>query len=207
MQAFTVLTGVAAPLVVPNINTDVIIRIERLIGADRDHLGPYCFEALRYRPDGTENPDFVLNRPPWRGAPIILAGANFGCGSSREGAVWALMGLGVRCIIAPSFGEIFFNNCFQNGLLPIVLLEADVQRMASEAEAAPDGGAIHVDLVRKIVASPAKCETAFAIDDRRQRALLEGLDEIGQTRLHSNEIVAWQDADRRSRPWIWFRAS
>lgn len=207
MEKFTTLTGVAAPLVHANIDTDVIIRIERLIGLDRAELGRYCFEALRYQSDGSENPGFILNRQPWRGAPIILAGANFGCGSSREGAVWALMGLGVRCVIAPSFGEIFFSNCFQNGLLPIVLPEADVRQLAAEMEAAEGNAEVHVDLERQIVTSPEKRSISFQLDSRRRKALLEGLDEIGQTRLYSEQIAIWQNEDRAARAWVWGCAS
>src|SRR5919205_1213678 len=127
MQPFTKVGGPAAPLLRANVDTDLIIRIERLVGTRREELGPFAFEALRRRADGSEDPDFVLNRPEYRGAPILLAGPNFGCGSSREGAVWALMGAGIRCVIAPSFGDIFFSNCFQNGLLPVVLPEETVR--------------------------------------------------------------------------------
>src|SRR5579863_8871350 len=145
MEKFTRLTAVAAPLLKRNIDTDVIIRIEKLISLDRAELGPHAFAPLRYRADGSENPDFVLNRPPYRGAQILIAGENFGCGSSREGAVWALWGMGLRCVIAPSFGDIFFNNCFQNGLLPITLDAAMVERLAELVEAS-QGQPLTVDL-------------------------------------------------------------
>src|SRR5262245_47297310 len=121
MQKFTVHAGIAAPLPRANVNTDVLIRIERLVYMPRGQLGRYCFEAWRYRADGSEDPEFVLNRPAYRKATILLAGANFGCGSSREAAVWSLSDMGFRCVIAASFGDIFFNNCFQTGMLPIVL--------------------------------------------------------------------------------------
>ena len=120
MEKFTKVTGVAAPLMRQNVDTDLIIRIERLVSnTGRQGLGPYCFEQLRLRADGSENPDCVFNQAPFRDAPIILSADNFGCGSSREGAVWALAGMGVKAVIAPSFGDIFYNNCFQNGLLPV----------------------------------------------------------------------------------------
>src|SRR5215469_16522478 len=130
MQSFTTHRGIAAPLLLDNVDTDVIIRIEPLLSLEKSALGPHALGALRYRADGSEDPGFVLNRVPYRNASILIAGANFGCGSSREGAVWALWGLGIRCVIAPSFGDIFFNNCFQNGLLPIVLEAVTVERLA-----------------------------------------------------------------------------
>jgi 3-isopropylmalate/(R)-2-methylmalate dehydratase small subunit len=123
MQPFRTVTGIAAPLLRANIDTDMIIPVQRLVGASRDGLGPYGFERFRYLADGSDNPEFPLNRDAFRNAPILLAGENFGCGSSREGAVWTLMGMGLRCVIAPSFGDIFHNNCFQNGLLPVRLPE------------------------------------------------------------------------------------
>ena len=122
MEKFTKVTGVAAPLMRQNVDTDLIIRIERLVNnTGRTGLGPYCFEQIRFKPDGSENPDCIFNQAPYRDSPIILSAENFGCGSSREGAVWALVGMGVKAVIAPSFGDIFYNNCFQNGLLPVAL--------------------------------------------------------------------------------------
>ncbi len=134
MDKFTTVSGPAAPMLGANIDTDVIIPIQRLVGTGRTGLGPYAFERLRYNKDGSDNPDFVLNRHQYRDSPILLAGPNFGCGSSREGAVWALMGMGFRAVLAPSFGDIFFNNCFQNGLLPVVLPEDAIRRIAEETE-------------------------------------------------------------------------
>src|SRR5260370_41359050 len=122
MDKSTKVTGVAAPLMRQNVDTDLIIRIERRVSnTGRGGLGPYCFEQIRFKPDGSENPDCVLNQEPYRGAPIILSAENFGCGSSREGAVWALAGMGVKAVIAPSYGDLFYNNCFPNGLLPVML--------------------------------------------------------------------------------------
>lgn len=197
MQAFTTLTGVAVPLLRDNIDTDIIIRVERLAGTSRESMGAVAFEAWRFRPDGSENPEFVLNQPPYRGAPILLAGANFGCGSSREGAVWAMMGLGLRCVIAASFGDIFFNNCFQNGLLP-VRLPAETIRRLSELP-----GDITVDLVAQEVVNSGGERAHFDIEAMRRTAMLEGLDEIGLTLKHRAAIARYQEADRVERPWVW----
>lgn len=200
MQPFTVITGSAAPLLRANIDTDVIIRIERLTSLARDQLGRYAFEALRYRVDGSENPDFVLNRPPFRAAPILIAGANFGCGSSREGAVWALMAAGIRCVIAESFGDIFYNNCFQNGLLPVILPAARLGDLATQAG---HGAPVTVDLACCAITAPGGPQIAFEIDASRRQALIEGLDDISRTKLQQADIVAWQTSDRIERSWIW----
>ncbi len=203
-RQFTVLEGVAAPFMRENVDTDVVIRIERLVGPDRENLGPWAFESLRYRPDGSENPDFVLNHPHYRGARILLAGRNFGCGSSREGAVWAIRGMGIRCVIAPSFGDIFFNNCFQNGVLPIVLPQAEVEALAEEARAAAEAGATFtIDLEAQEVRTPGKRVVAFTVDPNRRQALLQGLDPIGATLLRDAEIAAFQARDRQERPWVY----
>jgi 3-isopropylmalate/(R)-2-methylmalate dehydratase small subunit len=206
MDKFTRLEGVAAPLMRQNVDTDVVIRIERLVTLPKAELGPYCFESLRYRPDGAENPAFVCNQPAWRGAPILLAGDNFGCGSSREGAVWALMGMGIRAVIAPGFGDIFYNNCFQNGLLPVALPREEVERLAEETRAAPGNARVTIDLERQVVVSPRGHEIPFEIDIRRRRAMLDGLDDIGLTLTHQERIAAWQARDRVERPWVWFAA-
>lgn len=201
MQPLTAVTGPAAPFLEPNVNTDVIIRIERLTGVPREDLGRYAFEALRHAQGG--DPAFILDTPPFRGAPILIAGRNFGCGSSREGAVWALMGLGLRAVIAESFGDIFFNNCFQNGLLPVVLPKDAVDRLAA---AARTGAPVTVDLVAREVRAPSGEGLPFAIDPQRRQALLDGLDEIGGTLTREAEITAWQARDRAARPWIWATA-
>jgi 3-isopropylmalate/(R)-2-methylmalate dehydratase small subunit len=197
MQPFTKVTGVAAPLLIPNIDTDVIIRIERLThNADLEY---YALEALRYLPDGSPNPDCVLNQPRFKKAPILLAGRNFGCGSSREGAVTALMGMGVRCVIAPSFGDIFFANCFRNGMLPVVLPEESIEKLAKLAS----HGHLTVDLERQVVATQSGETISFSVDALQRESLLEGLDEIGLTLRSAGEIGAWQSADRIRRPWVW----
>ena len=199
LQPFTVLHGPAAYLPQVNVDTDVIIRVERF-ALPRDQMGPYALEPLRYLPDGREDPTSIFNRPPFKGAPFLLAGTNFGCGSSREAAVWALMGMGVRCVIAPSFGDIFYNNCFQNGLLPVRLPARDVEALAV---ACADGAALEVDLVSRTVRSPDGKQIVFAIDLLRREGLLQGLDEIGLTLKDDVAIRAWQDADRVRRQWAW----
>jgi 3-isopropylmalate/(R)-2-methylmalate dehydratase small subunit len=197
MQPFNRVTGAAVPLLQANIDTDVIIRIERLT-ANAD-LGQYAFEALRYLPDGSLNPDCLLNEPRFRNAPILLAGRNFGCGSSREGAVTALMGFGIRCVIASSFGDIFFANCFRNGLLPIVLPEETIEKLAD----LPNGVDLTVDLERQIIVGQLGEAISISVDALQREGLLEGLDEIGLTLKNTDEISTWQSLDRAGRPWVW----
>jgi 3-isopropylmalate/(R)-2-methylmalate dehydratase small subunit len=203
MDKFATLNSVAAPVLRENIDTDVIIPISRLVGNSvRGTLGQWCFTPLRYRPDGSENPEFVLNREPYRGAQILLTGVNFGCGSSREGAVWALHEMGVRCVIGSSFGDIFFNNCFQNGLLPVVLDRQTVESLAREVEASQGAGRISVDLAEMTVTAPSGKRHSFAVEPARREALLEGLDEIAMTLKRAPEIAAFQARDRQQRPWV-----
>ena len=203
MQKFTKVAGPAAPMLRANVDTDVIIPIQRLVGTGREGLGPYAFERLRYAKDGSDNPDFVLNLPQYRDSPILLAGPNFGCGSSREGAVWALMGMGFRAVLAPSFGDIFFNNCFQNGMLPIVMPEDAIARIAAETEAAQGARHTTIDLARQVVVTPEGAEIPFAVDARKKEALLEGLDDIALTLRFKDLIDGWYAADRAARPWNW----
>ncbi len=204
MEPFIRLTAVAAPLLTPNINTDVLIRVEPMIKVPKGKLGPYCFEAWRYLPDRSENPDFILNKPAYRSAKILLAGLNFGCGSSREPAVWALADMGFRCIIAPGFGDIFFNNCFQSGMLPIVMPVETVEKLAklaqSQGDLAPD---FTVDLERQVIVTPSGEDVAFRIDALKRRALLDGLDDIGVTLAAKAKIDAFQANDLAQRPWIY----
>lgn len=200
MQAFTTLTGAAAPLMRDNIDTDAIIRIERLTGTTKASMGAVAFEAWRFRPDGSEDPEFALNRPEFRGAPILVTGANFGCGSSREGAVWAMMGMGLRCVIAENFGDIFFNNCFRNGLLPVRLAADAMRRLADQCAG---GAQVTADLERQVVVFPGGEQVTFEIEPMRRTAMLEGLDEIGLTLKHAGAIAGYQAADRAARPWIW----
>jgi len=198
MNKFETLTAIAAPFPAKNVDTDLIIRIERCTGMPKEELGKYAFEMVRYLPGGAENPAFVLNQPRYRGARILVCGEFFGTGSSREVAVWALASLGIRCLIAPSFGQIFFNNCFQNGLLAIVLPAAAVAALAKDA-AAPDAKPFTVDLEKQTINGTVKFEVA----PRSRKMLLEGLDEIGMTLAMEPKIAAFQAADRKRRPWIY----
>ncbi|MCW8084674.1 3-isopropylmalate dehydratase small subunit [Sabulicella glaciei] len=198
MTPFSSVTGPAAPLLAANVDTDVIIPIQALVGTGKDGLGEQAFARLRYRSDGTENPEFLLNQKSWRGTPILLAGENFGCGSSREGAVWALMGMGVRCVIAPSFGDIFHANCFQNGLLPVRLPMDAIRRIAALSGA---NGLTTVDLERGVVIAPDGEAIPFQVDPRKREALLEGLDDISLTLRHAEAIAAFRDRAQTERPW------
>ncbi len=199
MDKFTTLTATAAPLLTPNIDTDVLIRVERMIDLVRGEFGPYCFEAWRYRPDGRDNPDFVLNHPGYSGVKILIAGANFGCGSSREPAVWSLWDMGFRCVIAPSFGDIFFNNCLQNGMLPVILPAETVDALAHEAT--PGAAQFTVDLLTQRIRAPSSLEVAFDIEPSRRQALIDGQDEITASLAREPEIAAFQARDRALRPW------
>jgi 3-isopropylmalate/(R)-2-methylmalate dehydratase small subunit len=202
---FNQLTAVAAPIMRSNIDTDVIIRIERLVGNSvRGTLGRWAFGSLRYLPDGSENPAFILNREPYRQAEILVTGPNFGCGSSREGAVWSLQELGIRAIIGSGFGDIFFANCFQNGILPIVVDKEIVDELAAEIEATQGAGRVSVDLEAQTIVAPSGKQVTFEIDPRRREGLLQGLDEVALTLRRESEIKAFQAADRAARPWIYF---
>jgi len=201
---FQPLSAIAAPIMRENVDTDVVIRIERLVGNNvRGTLGKWAFGSLRYLSDGSENPDFVLNREPYRQAQILVTGPNFGCGSSREGAVWAIKEMGIRAIIGSSFGDIFHANCFQNGLLPIVIDKPEVEQIVSEIEATQGSGHVGIDLETETISMPSGRKIAFKTDPRRRAALLEGLDEIGLTLKRDADIRAFQVADRAKRPWIY----
>ena len=195
---FQTLTAVAAPFPQKNVDTDLIIRIERCTGMPKEELGAYAFEMIRFLPDGAENPEFVLNQPRYRGAKIMVCGEFFGTGSSREVAVWALASMGVRCVIAPSFGQIFFGNCFQNGLLPIVLPVETVNALAKTA-ADPAAKPFTIDLEKQTINGSVR----FDIEPRRKKMLLEGLDEVGLTLAMEPKIAAFESADRARRPWIY----
>lgn len=201
MEPLTIVTGAAAVLPIADIDTDVIIRIERLTQGDQSAIGRYAFEALRYRSDGSEEPDFPLNLEGWRSAPILLAGPNFGCGSSREGAVIALAQKGFRVILARSFGDIFFSNCFQNGVLPIRMPAEKMRLLMGMSQ--PNGAPFTVDLVRQVVVDCEGAEHAFDIDPLRREGLLAGLDDMGLTLRDADAIAQWQADDRVRRPWAW----
>jgi 3-isopropylmalate/(R)-2-methylmalate dehydratase small subunit len=193
MERFETVSGPAAPLLRRDVDTDIIIRIERLTGLPKDQLGQYAFEVWR-------GPDFVLDRELFVGAPILIAGANFGCGSSREAAVWALQGLGLRVVIAPSFGEIFMSNCFQNGVLPVVLPE---QQVANLAEQAQSGAAVTADLDTCVITAPDGTSFPFQVDPVRREMLIEGADEMSLTLRRQDLIRQWQADDARRRPWVY----
>jgi len=203
MEKFTVLDAVAAALPTPDVDTDMVIRIERCVRTPRAEMGRWAFEMTRYRIDGSEDPDFALNRAPFRGAQILVAARNFGCGSSREMAVWAIAGMGFRCVIAPSFGDIFYGNCFHNGVLAIRLPGAVVERLLTDLGAASAPMMIRIDLRSQTVAARDGAVHRFDIDPLRKNALLEGLDPIGMTLAREAQIAAWQTADRMRRPWVW----
>src|SRR5438552_4926724 len=180
MQKFTVLTGVAAPLPMINVDTDKIIPKQHLKTIARTGLGKALFDELRYREDGSENPDFVLNKPAYRQAKILVAGENFGCGSSREHAPWALLDFGIRCVIAPSFADIFYNNCFKNGILPIQVSPQDLEKLFDDAERGANA-TLSIDLEKQEIRGPDGGMFRFEIEPHRKHALLNGLDEIGLT--------------------------
>ena len=203
MEKFTTLTAVAAYYPRANVDTDLIIRVERCAKVERKGLGKYAFEMARFLADGSDNPEFPLNNGPFREAKILVGNINFGCGSSREMAVWAIAGMGIRCVIAPSFGEIFFGNCFQNGLLPVILPQDTVEQLGAALAADPDHATVSVDLARQKVVGPDGTEHGFEIEPLRKKALLEGLDEIGLTKLREPEIAAFQAKDREKRPWVY----
>jgi 3-isopropylmalate/(R)-2-methylmalate dehydratase small subunit len=204
-KPFTKLSAIAAPIMRTNIDTDVIIRIERLVGNSvRGSLGKWAFGSLRYLPDGSENPAFILNREPYRQAEILVTGPNFGCGSSREGAVWALQEMGIRAVIGSGFGDIFHANCFQNGILPIVVDKEIADGLATEVENTQGAGRIGIDLEKQTITSPSGKRHNFEIDPRRRAGLLEGLDEVLLTLQRDDEIRAFQASDRAERPWIHF---
>ncbi|HUZ72253.1 MAG TPA: 3-isopropylmalate dehydratase small subunit [Stellaceae bacterium] len=201
MEKFTVLTGIAAPLPLINVDTDKIIPARHLKSVARTGFGKFLFETLRFRPDGTENPDFVLNKPAYRHAEILVAGANFGCGSSREHAPWALQGFGIRCVIAPSFADIFFNNCFQNGLLPIKLPEETIALLMDDAQKGANAR-LTIDLAAQTITRPDGTAVHFDIDPFRKHCLLNGLDDVGITLQKEAKIAAFETKRRTVQPWV-----
>ncbi|KQR81535.1 3-isopropylmalate dehydratase [Burkholderia sp. Leaf177] len=202
MKAFTVCEGIAASLLRDNIDTDMIVRVERIAQLQRGQFKTWAFEMMRYHADGSENASFVLNQPPFRDAKILLSGSNFGCGSSREMAVWALEEFGIRCVIAQSFGDIFYANCIQNGLLAIRMSAAQIALLA---EAAERGNPLRVDLHRCTVSAPDVPPIPFSFPDHHREALLEGLDEIDQTLRHDARILAFQHAGKVQSPWVYIQ--
>ena len=201
MEKFTNLTAVAAPLPMINVDTDMIIPKQFLKTIERSGLGKNLFDEMRYRDDGSENPDFVLNKPAYRKAQILVAGDNFGCGSSREHAPWAILDFGIRCVIAPSFADIFYNNCFKNGILPIVLPQEEVDKLMDDAERGANA-IITVDLDKQSITGPDGGEIKFEIDPFKKHCLLNGLDEIGLSLEKERSIGDYEARRRAATPWL-----
>ena len=200
MQKFTTLTGVAAPLPIVNVDTDMIIPKDYLKTIKRTGLGTGLFSEMRYNEDGTENPDFVLNQPAYRNAKILVAGDNFGCGSSREHAPWALMDFGIRCVISTSFADIFYNNCFKNGILPIVVSQDDLDKLMDDAERGANA-TLTVDLEAKEIRGPDGGVVHFDLDEFKRHCLLNGLDDIALTLEKGPAIDGFEKAYTETRPW------
>jgi 3-isopropylmalate/(R)-2-methylmalate dehydratase small subunit len=200
MEKFTVLEGVAAPLRTINVDTDAVIPKQYLKTIKRTGLGAGLFAEKRYRDDGSENPDFVLNRPAWRNAKILVAGDNFGCGSSREHAPWALMDFGIRCVISTSFGDIFYNNCFKNGVLPIRVSPEDLEKLFDDAGRGANA-TLTVDLEKQEIRGPDGGKIHFEIDAHRKHCMLNGLDDIGQTQQKQAKIKSYEQKAAAARPW------
>ena len=204
MQKLTRLTGIAAPLTMINVDTDMIIPKQFLRTIKRSGLGKNLFDEMRFNSDGSEKPGFVLNCEPWRQAKILVAGANFGCGSSREHAPWALADFGIRVVIAPSFADIFFNNSLKNGMLPLILPQADVDILMADAEA---GKELTIDLEAQKVIRADGNTIAFTVDPFRRHCLLNALDDIGLTLQHEEDITAFETRQREGQPWLWSTVS
>lgn len=199
MEKFDKLTGIAAPLDIINVDTDMIIPKQFLKTIQRSGLGKNLFDEMRYAPDGQEIADFVLNQAAYREAQILVAADNFGCGSSREHAPWALLDFGIRCIIAPSFADIFYNNCFKNGILPIVLPQTEVDKLMDDAKRGANA-TISVDLESQIIQGPDGGTISFEIDGFRKQCLMEGLDDIGLTLQKAQAIDAYEET-LDAQPW------
>jgi 3-isopropylmalate/(R)-2-methylmalate dehydratase small subunit len=202
MEKFTTLSGVAAPLPMINVDTDKIIPKQHLKTIKRTGLGKALFDEMRYTPDGEEKPDFVLNKPAYRQAKFLVAGANFGCGSSREHAPWALLDFGIRCVIASSFADIFYNNCFKNGILPIKLPQEQVDLLMDDAQRGSNA-IIAVDLEKQEITGPDGGKIHFEIDPFRKHCLLNGLDDVGLTQQKSAKITGFEAKQRAAQPWLY----
>ncbi|MDU8942619.1 3-isopropylmalate dehydratase small subunit [Ovoidimarina sediminis] len=201
MEKFTKLSGIAAPMPLMNIDTDMIIPKQFLKTIKRSGLGVNLFDEMRYDDDGNEIPDFVLNKPQYREAQILVAGDNFGCGSSREHAPWALLDFGIRCVISTSFADIFYNNCFKNGILPIALPQEDVDKLMDDAERGANA-VITVDLENQTITGPDGGEITFEVDAFKKHCLLNGLDDIGLTMEKAASIDAFEAKAAEARPWV-----
>jgi 3-isopropylmalate/(R)-2-methylmalate dehydratase small subunit len=201
MDKFTVLEGVAAPMPMINIDTDKVIPKQYLKTIKRTGLGKGLFAEMRYNADGSDNPDFVLNKPAYKNAKIIVAGDNFGCGSSREHAPWALLDYGIRCVISTSFADIFYNNCFKNGILPIKVSPEDLEKLFDDAERGANA-TLSIDLAKQEIRGPDGGVVHFEIEAFRKHCLLNGLDDIGLTMVKSEKISDHEDKVKAARPWV-----
>jgi len=202
MDKFTTLSGVAAPLPMVNIDTDQIIPKQFLKSIKRTGFGKDLFAPMRYDSNGKENPDFVLNREPYRDAKILIAGDNFGCGSSREHAPWALSDFGIRCVIAPSFADIFFNNCFKNGVLPIALAKEIVDKLLDDA-ARGANAIVAINLEKQEITGPDGGTVSFDVEPFRKHCLLNGLDDIDLTMQQESKISSFETSQKSSQPWLY----
>mgnify|MGYP001009974171 CR=1 FL=1 len=201
MEKFTTLTAVAAPLPLVNVDTDMIIPKQFLKTIQRSGLGKALFDEMRRTPDGKDVPDFVLNKPAYKDAKILVAGANFGCGSSREHAPWALLDYGFRCIVAPSFADIFYGNCFKNGILPIVLPQSEIDKLLDDAGRGANA-VLSIDLEKQEIRGPDGGVIAFEIDPFRKQILMNGWDDIALTLRDEASIGAYEDKAKLSKPWL-----
>jgi 3-isopropylmalate/(R)-2-methylmalate dehydratase small subunit len=201
MEKFTTLTGVAAPMPLINIDTDMIIPKQFLKTIKRSGLGKNLFDEMRFKDDGSEVEDFVLNKPAYREAKIIVAGDNFGCGSSREHAPWALLDFGISCVIAPSFADIFYNNCFKNGILPIALPQEEVDKLVDDASRGANS-TLTIDLETQVIRGPDGGEIAFEVDAFRKHCLMNGLDDIGLTMEKKGSIDSFEADHVAAQPWL-----
>lgn len=202
MEKFTTLNGVAAPLRMINVDTDIIIPKQFLKTVKRTGLGIYAFNDIRYHEDGSEKEDFILNKPAYRNASILVTGENFGCGSSREHAPWAILDMGIKCVIAPSFADIFYNNSFKNGILPIILPQDQIDELMDEAETNPEGE-FEIDLGNQTIKRGNKIAFDFDIDRFRKHCLMNGLDDIGLTLEKKNFIHDYEIQDKEKRSWLY----
>jgi 3-isopropylmalate/(R)-2-methylmalate dehydratase small subunit len=200
MDKFTTITGVAAPLEIDNVDTDMIIPKQYLKTIKRTGLGAGLFAEMRYGDDGLPNPNFVLNKPAYSKATILVAGDNFGCGSSREHAPWALLDFGIRCVISTDFADIFYNNCFKNGILPIKVSPEDLEKLMDDAQRGANA-TLTVDLPAQEIKGPDGGTVRFEIDAFRKHCLIEGLDDIGLTMVEAGAIASFEDKARSARPW------
>lgn len=201
MDKFTKLSGVAAPMNIMNIDTDMIIPKNFLKTIKRSGLGKHAFAEMRYNDDGSDNPDFVLNKPAYRKAQVIVAGENFGCGSSREHAPWALLDFGIRCVISTSFADIFFNNCFKNGILPIKVTQEQLDELMDDAEKGANA-VLEIDLEKQEIGRPNGEKITFDVDSFRKHCLLNGLDDIGLTMAKGDSIDTFEEKRKADQPWL-----